>query len=785
MTWIPGVKLTRRQSLIALSYAATVGPLTFYGCGGGNGNGGTGGAAARKGVKGIAQVPAALAGRIAEMRIYTGVGDAPLAANGTFKVDTLANAPTLATLMLHDKMVLVGFLDAQAATNMLDAAGASTSLIFLAIGGWQFSAEQRQAVIALVAKDPTAASLAKTIADRLAVDPYALFNQDPQIVADLNAAVKILAPGRSAYVRAAGRRATTERVATAANKGGGRATRAGDPPPLLLLTPTELLNGMEAVQDGDLVPGFSIINHERRERRVHVYRIGVVDKMNVQTLYPAAVPIGDTLKVSETQKLSLLNALSDILSATSPWSPIQSGRVPLPIEPNTRKTMYEIVALSPAFSTVEPSFFSESRYGAEAPRWRTEIGDLNEAAFFELAFSLLLEALGAGSLKASESAFAEAIKNVKDFGGNDIASLLLRARGGEPVGASLLAFIRLVVSSDTLSSGYLTAITPIYRIANAQLASDAQLGALKAQSLQRFRSALRVVLLVGLIASALEIGAQVRDLDRGETGNLYRADVYVPAVLIAPTSASINAGESVTLTSSVPGAAGASLLYSWTMAGATLANLRDTLTGMVGTSFETKGSTVVLATTPSTQGTITVTVEAFNVAGGARNSLGTAVSTISLKKDIVPGQVKIEFRALNPGSAPLTGETRTMPVFDTPALQSYKGNPVVTELFSNLRITGGDDAFKVAMWFDTPMVKPGTQIQFGPGKNSEIVLKVLDQNGKSVTFTPVSGTLTVVDVSDPLEGGLVTFKLEASMKTSAGQTADIVVTGGASGIQKL
>ena len=54
MTRIAGVKMTRRQSLIALTYAVTVGPLTFYGCGGGNGGAGGKNPVGGKSVTGMA-----------------------------------------------------------------------------------------------------------------------------------------------------------------------------------------------------------------------------------------------------------------------------------------------------------------------------------------------------------------------------------------------------------------------------------------------------------------------------------------------------------------------------------------------------------------------------------------------------------------------------------------------------------------------------------------------------------------------------------------------------------
>ena len=55
MTKLAGVALTRRQSLLALTYAVAAGPLAMYGCGGGGSKTGTPAAVGGKSVAGQAQ----------------------------------------------------------------------------------------------------------------------------------------------------------------------------------------------------------------------------------------------------------------------------------------------------------------------------------------------------------------------------------------------------------------------------------------------------------------------------------------------------------------------------------------------------------------------------------------------------------------------------------------------------------------------------------------------------------------------------------------------------------
>lgn len=770
-------RLTRRQTLLALAYSVAAGALS--GCGGGN-NSGTSVAAGR--TAGRAVLPTGFAPPVGELRLFSGVTDTGLSADAAFTIDTLTDSPTLATLLHNDKPVLFGFLDPQAGSPVLDSTSSAVALLFFALGGWQMPTEQRGAFLRLVAAHPAAAAFAQVVAQRHAADPYALVNQDAQVVAALQTAVQSIAPAaRAARVRAA----SVGRAAAVPTRAAAAPTRAGDPAPLLALAPLGVVNGMEVVQDGDLQPGFSIINSQRRARRVHLYRVGITDTNDVETRYPTAVGVGDSFVVPSTQKLGLVQALGDVLNATAPWSPVQSSRVTLKMEPNAHKTFYEIVALSPAFGSSEPSFFSESRYASEVANWRKEFGDLNEAVYFELTIAIFLEALGMGGLKYGDAALGEAIANIKNVGGNDVISLLTRARGGEPLSDSLIAFVRLVASSDILSTRYLTAMKPIVQIANAQLASDAQLGNLNTRSLARFRTALRVLMLVGLIASGVDIGAQVHDLNGGDRATLTTATLYTPSVRLNPASSQISPGDSVTFSANVPGAVGTDIVYAWSLAGSNLAVLSES-GGQAGTSFETKNSVATLATTPSTVGTITVTVQAYGVqTNGSRKSLGTASGTVKVSDDVPFGTIRIQFNSLNANGAAVTGETRSMVPYQGATYQLYQNNPVVNSVNWLLKSTGKHDDLRLQIWFENPEIKAGQTIAVSAGSNSSLTMRLQPTSGNDVIFTAKSGTLTVLAADGELGRSAIKFKLVASLRNAdPNTTADVTITGWIVGIVK-
>jgi hypothetical protein len=155
---------------------------------------------------------------------------------------------------------------------------------------------------------------------------------------------------------------------------------------------------------------------------------------------------------------------------------------------------------------------------------------------------------------------------------------------------------------------------------------------------------MRVFLAVNVVAGVFDTTAQYRDLHDGEKASLFTATLVAPKVLISPSSGKVGKGQEQVLTARVTGAQDATLTYRWALAGSNLANLSDKL-GKIGTTIDTDSATVTLATTPSTVGTLTITVEAFQVKAGGNRSLGTATSQLVMDDtivDLTPAEARIE-----------------------------------------------------------------------------------------------------------------------------------------------
>jgi len=146
-----------------------------------------------------------------------------------------------------------------------------------------------------------------------------------------------------------------------------------------------------------------------------------------------------------------------------------------------------------------------------------------------------------------------------------------------------------------------------------------------------------------VVAGVLDTAAQYRDLHDGEQAFLVTSTLVAPKVLISPSSGKLSRGSTMALSARVTGTQDLPLKYRWTLSGSDLANLSDGA-GQVGMTFETDRDTVTLATTPSTQGTLKIEVEAFVVRGASKDSVGTATSNIEVDATtyaLTPASVRI------------------------------------------------------------------------------------------------------------------------------------------------
>jgi hypothetical protein len=598
----------RRRLLLALPGSAFLAsPLALIACGGG----GSDGSSAPTSATVALQLPATVPTR--EVTLVS--GSAETTASGT-SVEVAMPGDTLALVSaVHssDRVVALGLLRNGTAGQSIGARSSAEALLFLALGGMQLDTADRVRLLAAVRADARTTTLTQQVETLWATDPFALDGPDPALASAVAAA------------------AAAMRTPPAAPAGARRRALADAAvQPLQRIEPSNEVAGVTVLQaDGsDRAPGLRIQNTKRRRGIAHVYKVGYTPTGGAPFQLALADALYERIEVPATQAMGIFNVLGDIVSASAPWSPVETARYGMPMHAGAEQTVYELVYITPVHNRPEPAFFQEVRYSLARDVWRGELKTLFQAAQMELVFGAILEALGLGGGAIADATITEAIAALASQGTPSMVELLRQSGLGEAMLPGIRAWLLNVSEGNALVSGaYRVGVETLVRRADAQLASNIAAGNLSRARLTAFRGAVRVLLAVTVVAGVLDTAAQYRDLHEGEHGSLITSTLVAPKVQITPANARVQRGGELGLSARVTGAQNLTTRWKWTLAGSNLANLSDGA-GNIGLSFETASDQVTLATTPSTVGTLTVTVECLVQRNGSSESLGTAVASV-------------------------------------------------------------------------------------------------------------------------------------------------------------
>lgn len=727
--------MTRRRLLLAGVFSLSLGTL-LSGCGGG---GGGGEAVATRQIPATLALPGGFAISPAQLRAQTGAAESEIQADGAFPAHVLAASagPTLAWIRTAEKVVLLGFIDADHAR--IDAHSTAAALLYFALGGFAATPESKRVLLDRLQVHPAAIALGEAVAARLAVNPTALADGDDLLGAALKRACETLLAERPARARAATR------------------ARQTAPAARTLVAPPGLQSNIEVLQ-GAAPQTLVATNHARRYCQVMTYEVDRENEAGVRA-NPAKARLVSSVFLPSTGALSFLGTATGFFSGQTAFVPVSTDPIALQMNPGDARTFFETVVLGASSLLTEPAFFGEARYADEAAKWRSIRVQLNLSSWLlDVLLGLLLEFLGARDLARNEAAIQAAVKDLGDFLVANYFTLYEAAAKGQFVGAVKLC-LQLMASeprfADYLRSVLVT-LSPALRglVGSGTAAASSQLLA------SAFNAAFAAA---GLIIGAGDIGATLWDLAHAEQADRWQATLVLLKLTLSPPTATIDPGESLPLTASIPTEPGVDVLYKWSLTGNDLANLGDAAEGKAGREFETRSRVVTLATTPSTKGTITVGVEAFAVAaGGARTSLGSASSTITVSDEVPFGKIRVKFTRFDAGGQNVTGETRLLTPYETPRKQVQGALTFITSTHWNLKAIGNDDSVRMVAEFATKQIVVGSTATFRDAYG--LTMKLATGRNTEVYLYPSAGTMRVTEVGN----GYIGFTMDAELKGLSG-----------------
>ncbi len=651
------VLLTRRQTLQSLAAAAVYGMVggaslfSLAGCGGGGNDGG--GPVQTTSMRVAVELPAGFSLPLAELEAGTAFG-AGAVADGGFSARVAKDAPTFAYLRHKPsgKHVLFGLVGP--GRPGLTPLGCAAGTMALAMGYTGLAPKELAAALALLEADSNIKGLGDAIASAMATDPYAVVAEGGAVAGATKAAFDALrGPAAPAAPAAARTGRTGSDPSGSGPSGAGTKGRGRAPAPLLLVQPSGESGGVRVDQGspGQIFP----TNLKRRPAAAYTYRVGHDPGAGAGDSAPAVRVNQQDLVATTSFVGSLLS-----LSAKPAYAEVDGQPFDLTVEGQDKKTFYEtVVLMGSANWGTDPDFFASPRYAAELPAWRAKVDELNRFSFNEIMVDVF-KTVGSGSLAALTFASSAAINGEL---ARTLPPLVGAAFAKGRFTEVMYALLRGILGGNDASRrvvvfalgrlGYPTAF-----LQSAQVAASIV-------ALAEF--ALASLVATGAILGAADFGTSVYDSAGSPPAERFGITALKADLTITPATGTIAPGATATLKADVVGRpAPSTTVYTWAIAGGSdLATLSDARTGKAGRKIETPSDTVTLATTPSTQGDITVTCEAFL----GDDIVGPATAKLTVEANAIPVSVVLD--TIPAESFSSTAQfTRLFFAFDAPAVGS-------------------------------------------------------------------------------------------------------------------
>lgn len=718
--------MTRQNFLwLALSISVSTGAL-LTGCGGG----GSDISLPTRTVNGTLSLPAGFPVSPRELRVETAMGGQGVAADGTFSIPVSEGetAPTLTWVRSGENLLLMGFV---AAGGTLSVRSTAVALLYFGLGGYSLPTNNKANLLALIDAHAATTALTNVMTTRLTASPTALNTEDPEIAATLKTAMDTLLAERPAPTRA-----TQVPAASRATRAEGSA--------LLVTSPNTLQSNLELIQ-GNEAQSIVVTNHSRRYCQVYVYETGNKQKGGAATTYTSAKVI-TTTRLKPTAALSVGSTIFGFYSGQTAFVPVSTDPIGLAMASGAEKTEFETVVLGASSIVTDPPIYSDPKYAGQVETWRESRRVLNAISWIvDAVLGLLWELWGVRDLVTSDAALEAAVASLRKLQGQAWLDVFTAVENGN-TSLATQRFLKLCAQGDAESVLVLSSITAILSPALWRILER---GTLKNSLTLITTPILKLFNAAGVLIGAGDLAAVFWDLAHGEPAERWSATLFTSDVTLSPASATITPGDSQTLTANVPAVPGTDLIYLWSLAGSNLATLTSTADGKSGTSIETKSPVVSLVTTPSTNGTITVTVQAMERdSGGALNSRGQASSVIKVNDDVPFGQVRVTFN----------GTTRLLPKLSTQKLSGTSGL-AIGAMYQKMNAEFAKiDGLKLVLEFPTTTLTVGSTARL-PDAYSFTLEHA--KAGESALLAPDgAGTLTVTEVGDGYFGYTINLNLK-------------------------
>ncbi len=523
------------------------------------------------------------------------------------------------------------------------------ALLFFASGSFTLPADQQIKARQLLAGDPSFGPLIQAIEKRIAADPTAVADGDPDITAAIQAALTSMgAPSRSplpAPALPAGSAANRRAVIAASS----RVSRA-DIPTLMLVQPSAPQSGL-ILQQSDDQTGLQITNTFRRECFYFIRETGFKDAAGNSVAKTADIATGkSTESVPSVNRLNgAIGSVIDVLRGLGAYQPVNVGPIHLPLDPpDAQETVYHVTVVGPGLDPGHPPKFGDQPISDRA---NIAAGvSLVKEIILPLVFAVIDRHLDLSHLQNQGPLFEKTFRNLVSLGAvGGHVGLSLSGTHFDPQEFTVVLF-RTIVDDPVFRQAFVQFLNTT--LSDLAFATGQQIGLATAEGILT-----RLNLVLGIIDKGFALGDAAKvAVDWGQSHFFDEWDVTVtkPSVHLSPATATVDVNNNiVSLTASVSGQKTGDLRFVWTTPGTQghLESANSSTPLGTGPIPDAKAVYVADLLKLRTGQSDTVTVQAF-VASDLSTPIGSATATIATKTDLGCGALP---KQLGPnGSVPPT-----------------------------------------------------------------------------------------------------------------------------------
>lgn len=346
-------------------------------------------------VSGQVTLPEGSSVPLGSLTVTTPLGAYPVSATGKFDADVFSGARTeLGVETAANELLLLGISDGR--TVNVSAATTAEALLYYAVGGMWLPADQQDRVRELLTGAAEAAPLATHLERQLVAGGNGLTSPDADLLAAIEAAHEAVLA--RADVAAFAQRAMSALAAQ----------------PTLSLQPADVFTSNIIVEPTTEQAGAKVLNNPagagvvamnsfRRPAALLAYEVSWADADGVITdVDPPA--LAERVEVPSTGQLEFLNALLDVVTGASPWSPVTSPQLNLAGHQGASRTYYQLVLIGPSVVNTDRPIRSDPRFASFQPEWDEIVVDKSVDLFLGEMLLPLIEVYGLGSMAKLDAA---------------------------------------------------------------------------------------------------------------------------------------------------------------------------------------------------------------------------------------------------------------------------------------------------------------------------------------------------------------------------------------------